>query len=276
MDIELLRTFTIVAETRNFTRAAERVNRVQSAVSMQIKRLEETLNTRLLERTQRNVALTPEGEIVLRYAHRVLKLTDETLLELGQGPRSGRVRLAATDMSIGFLSPVFERFRTTHPLIEVELDCMESRAALEALEDGRADLAFVTQTCGRKGGKRVTRTPLVWASARSSELTSSDPLPVALFAPGCIYRKAAMEALDKDAIPYRLAYESPSRAGLLCVVEAGLAVTVLPADALGETLRDISGKLPKLPKLKTYLFRRTDETTQAVAALEHALTETLG
>lgn len=275
MDIELLRTFTIVAETRNFTRAAERVNRVQSAVSMQIKRLEEALQTRLLERTQRSVALTPDGEIVLRYAHRVLQLTDETLLELGQGPRSGRVRLAATDMSIGFLSPVLERFRGMHPLIEVELDCMESRAALETLEDGRVDLAFVTQTCGRQGGKLIAHVPLVWASARSSEPAANAPLPLALFAPGCIYRKAAIEALEKDAISYRLAYESPSRAGLLCVVEAGLAVTVLPTGALGESLRDISDKLPKLPRLKTYLFSRTDEKTHAVSAFARALTETL-
>jgi DNA-binding transcriptional LysR family regulator len=276
LDIELLRAFVVVAETRNFTRAAQRLGRVQSAVSMQIKRLEELLNARLLERSHRSVTLTSQGEVVLRYAHRVMHLTDEALTELGNGARSGRVRFAATDMSIGFLPQVFERFRTAYPLVEIELLCMPSLAALEALEDGRADLAFVTQTCGRKGGKRIARTPLIWVSARSVDLTTIDPLPVALFAPECIYRTAAIEALKKNAIRYRLAYESASRAGLDCVVEAGLAVAVLPEKAISHSLRDVSGKLPALPDLNTYLFARTATKTPAVGALADALIEALG
>jgi DNA-binding transcriptional LysR family regulator len=276
LDIELLRAFVVVAETRNFTRAAQRLGRVQSAVSMQIKRLEELLNARLLERSHRRVTLTSQGEVVLRYAHRVMHLTDEALIELGNGARSGRVRLAATDMSIGFLPQVFERFRTSYPLVEIELLCMPSLAALEALEDGRADLAFVTQTCGRKGGKRIARTPLIWVSAPSVDLTTMDPLPVALFAPECIYRTATIEVLEKSAIRYRLAYESASRAGLDCVVEAGLAVAVLPAKTISRSLRDVSEKLPALPDLKTYLFGRTATMDPVLGALADALIEALG
>lgn len=276
MDIELLRSFAVVAETRNFTRAAERLGRVQSAVSMQIKRLEEALDVRLLDRSHRHAKLTPQGEILLRYAHRVMHLSDEMRLELGQGARSGRVRLAATDMSIGFLPPVFERFRAAHPLVEIELSCMQSRAALEALEEGKADLAFVTQTCGRKGGRTIARSPLVWASARGADLTAIEPLPLALFAPECIYRKAAIAALEKNAIPYRLAYESPSRAGLDCVVEAGLAVTVLPTENILPALRNVSGRLPPLPDLTTYLFGVAAKKAPAVHALAEALIEASG
>lgn len=276
LDIDLLRAFAVVAETRNFTRAAARLGRVQSAVSMQIKRLEDALQVRLLDRSQRHVRLTRQGEVVLRYAHRVLHLTEEALVELGHGASSGRVRLAATDMSIGFLPPVFERFRAAHPLVEIELRCLQSRAALEALEEGSADLAFVTQTCGRRGGKRIARTPLVWAAARSAEPTTIEPMPVALFARECIYRQAAIEALEKDAIPYRLAYESPSRAGLDCVVEAGLAVTVLPMETIGRALRDVSDKLPPLPDLETYLFGRAGGRPPAVSALAETLIEACG
>ena len=261
MHTDLLRTFAVVAETRHFTRAAERLNCVQSAVSMQIKRLEEALQVRLLERTRRHVTLTPQGEIFLRYAHRVLHLTDETLIELGYGDKAGRVRLAATDMSIGFLPPVFEHFRLRHPLVEVEFGCMQSREALEALEEDRADLAFVTQTCGREGGRLVAETPLIWAAARAAD---------------CVYRKAALEALEGQGVSYRLAYQSPNRAGLNCVAEAGLAVTVLPATAMGDKLRDVSDKLPALPNLKTYVFTAASNATPAVDALEGALIETLG
>ena len=276
MHTDLLRTFAVVAETRHFTRAAERLNCVQSAVSMQIKRLEEALQVRLLERTRRHVTLTPQGEIFLRYAHRVLHLTDETLIELGYGDKAGRVRLAATDMSIGFLPPVFEHFRLRHPLVEVEFGCMQSREALEALEEDRADLAFVTQVCGREGGTLVAETPLIWAAARAADPAALDPMPLALFAPDCVYRKAALEALEREGVSYRLAYQSPNRAGLNCVAEAGLAVTVLPATAMGDKLRDVSDKLPALPNLKTYVFTVASNRTPAVDALESALIETLG
>lgn len=272
LDTELLRTFTVVAETCSFTRAAERLGRVQSAVSMQIRRLEETLQVRLLHRSRRHVRLTPQGEVLLRYAHRVMHLTNAALAELGQGTHSGRVRLAATDMSIGFLPRVLERFRAAHPLVEIELSCAKSDAALDALQQGAADLAFVTQTGGRDGGERVAGSPLVWTAARSADLSDIDPLPVALFAPGCIYRKAAIAALEDNAIPYRLAYESASRAGLDCVVGAGLAVSALPMETLGDVLRDVSEKLPPLPELETYLFRG-DDVSPAIEALAETLIE---
>lgn len=276
MDNRLLRTFVVVAETRNFTRAANRLNCVQSAVSMQVKRLEDTVQTRLLERTNREVKLTSQGEIFLRFAHRVLHLTDETLAELGNSAKSGRVRFAATDMSIGFMTEVLQRVKLHHPLVEIELLCMKSRDALEALEADRIDLAFVTQNCGRTGGKLIARMPLAWVSSRKVDVAAMNPLPVALFEPDCIYRKAAISALDKYSLPYRLAYESPSRAGLICIVEAGLALTVLPANCVRGTLRDVSDKLPTLPDLKTYIFGSGASKPSAVQALADALAETLG
>ena len=192
IDTALLRTLTVVAETRHFTRAAEKLNCVQSAVSMQIKRLEDIMQVRLFDRTNRRVELTRDGEIALRYARRVLRLTDETLAELGHESVSGRVRLATTDMAIRFVPAVLERFAREHPLVEIELLCMASRGALEALEGGDADLAFVTQRCGRSGGRLVKTTPLVWVGAHDSDIADVRPLPVALFGPECIYRDAAI------------------------------------------------------------------------------------
>ncbi|MDA7949392.1 MAG: LysR substrate-binding domain-containing protein [Hyphomicrobiaceae bacterium] len=276
IDTTLLRTLTVVAETRHFTQAAEKLNCVQSAVSMQIKRLEEIMQVRLFDRTNRQVKLTRDGEIALRYARRVLRLTDEAMAELGHEGVSGRVRLATTDMAICFVPAVLERFAQTHPLIEIELTCSLSRGALEARERGDADLAFVTQRCGRGGGKLVKKTPLVWVGAHHTDISKVTPLPLALFGPECIYRDAAIAALEEHAIPYRRAYESPSRSGLECAVKSGMALSVLPVENLGTELRDVSAGLPPLPEMKNYLFGLTAGRPPAVQAFAAAFTETLG
>jgi len=193
--LDLLRTFVAVADTKHFTRAAEHLNCVQSAVSMQIQRLEESLQVRLLERSKRNVGLTAEGEILLQYAQRILRLKEEAISEIAHQSLYGRVRIGASDWSMTYLPDVFKQFADKHPKVEVELQCTRSWEALDALEAGTIDLAFITQKCGRRGGKLVSRSPLVWAVKTSSNVDEMDPVPLALFGPGCIYRKAATDAL---------------------------------------------------------------------------------
>ena len=278
IDTNLLRTFAVVAETRHFTRAAERLNCVQSAVSMQIKRLEDTLQVRLLERSRRDVKLTAEGEIILRYAYRMMRLTDETLAEIGHPAKSGRVRLGATDLSMCYLPKVLQQFALRYPMIDVDLRCERSWEALESLEAGEVDIAFVTQRCGHNGGKLLGQSPLVWVAAKHADLTDLDPVPLALFGPGCIYRKAAIDALERQNKSYRLAYESPSRAGLDCVVGAGLAITTVPTDYVGDDMRVIPASadgLPPLPNLKTYLFGTSAKHTPAIKAFCELLVDIL-
>ena len=192
LDIDLLRAFVTVADTRHFRVAAERLNRTQSAVSLQVKRLEAAIGTRLFERNRRMVRLTPAGEDLRGYAGRMLRLNDETLAAFGMPALRGRVRLGATDTSMCFLPPIPARFAGELPLVEMEIRCDRSWEALDALEAGDLDLALVTQPCGRAGGTLVRREPLVWAVAKGSGADAVDPLPLALFGPGCIYRKAGM------------------------------------------------------------------------------------
>lgn len=278
LDAGLLRTFSVVAETKHFTRAAERLNCVQSAVSMQIRRLEDSLQVRLLTRGRRGVTLTPEGEILLRHAHRMMRLTDETLTEMGRRSARGRVRVGATDISMCYMPQVLERFHARHPMVDVELRCNRSWEALDALEAGDIDMAFVSQECGRSGGRRVSQSPLVWACATHSDVDERDPVPLALFGPGCIYRKAAIDALEAQGKAFRLAYESPSRAGLDCAVAAGLAVTIVPMDYLRDTLRIVrSGPdgFPGLPVLKTYLFVNAVDGSGPVKAFADLLADSM-
>lgn len=269
LDLDLLRTFVAVAETRHFTRASQRLNCVQSAVSMQIKRLETALDTRLFERSRRHVRLTGEGEVLLGYARRMLRMNEEALVSIGRPSVHGRVRLAATDNSMLFVPDVLPGFARDYPLVEVELGCVRSWEALESLEAGEADIALVTQCCDRDGGRTVHAEPLVWAVARGSCAHELDPVPLAIFAPGCIYREAALMALEAAGRRWRHAYSSPSRAGLDAACEAGLAVTILPASRVGPNLKvlDENAGFPALPTFELMLFQGTGELPPPARAL---------
>lgn len=276
--LDLLRTFLVVAETKHFTRAAERLNCVQSAVSMQIRRLEDSLQVCLLERGKRQVRLTAEGNILLQFAHRIMRLKEQALAEIGHQSVSGRVRVGASDTSMCYLPRVLKQFGDKYPKIDVELHCTRSWEALEALDAGKIDLAFVTQRCGRKGGKQISRSRLVWAVAPESDVDEQDPVPLAIFGPGCIYRKAAIEGLEANGKAYRLAYESPSRAGLECAITAGLAVTVIPENCIGGRLRVLpvsSNGYPSLPDFRTYLFGASPRQSASTKAFAELLTETV-
>lgn len=258
LDLDVLRAFVMVAETRSFTRAAERLNRGQSAVSMQMKRLEEVTGCRILERTRRRVDLTADGAHLLSYARRMLRLNDEALGALDRGARTGRVRVGVTDTSMVYAPDILKAFADRCPLVQVEMTCGRSWEALSDLEADRIDVALVTQPCGREGGRLLRREPLVWAASADAEVETQDPLPLAIFAPGCIYRDAVLERLDASDVSYRLVYSSPNSLGLSAAVEAGIAITAMPLSALGSRMRILDGSvpLPALPDLDLLLYAR--------------------
>ncbi len=277
LDIDLLRSFVAVAETRHFTRAAERLDCVQSAVSMQIKRLEQVLDARLFDRTRRAVKLTGDGERLLRDARRILRINEEVLADFGRRRVAGRVRLGATDTSMGYLPPILAHFAAAYPLVALDVRCGRSWDALDDLAAGEIDLAFVTQPCGREPGQVVRREPLVWAAARASVADEQDPLPLAIFAPGCIYREAALDALDGAGRRWRHAYASPSRDGLMAAVNAGLAVTIAPRSLVGPDLRIIAPDrgLPPLPEIEIFLHRPQGDLAPPVETLADVIVEVL-
>jgi DNA-binding transcriptional LysR family regulator len=277
LEIDLLHSFVAVSETLSFTRAAARVSRTQSAISGHIKRLEETLGTRLFHRTKRSVRLTAEGETFRRYAEAMLRLNSETLAVFGRPSLNGRIRLGATDTSMCFLPPVLRRFAESHPLVELEIRCDRSWEALDALEAGGLDLALVTQPCGRDGGETVRREPLIWAAARNSAAERVEPLPLALFGPGCVYRAAALHALDETGRSWRHAYESVSRDGLMVAVLAGLAVTIVPKSALPADMRMLGAEdgLPPLPDMEVMLYRSSAPAPRAGPAMAQVIREVL-
>lgn len=258
LDLDVLRAFVMVAETRSFTRAAERLNRGQSAVSMQMKRLEELTGCRILARTRRRVELTADGAHLLSYARRLLRLNDEALGSLDRGARTGKVRVGVTDTSMIYVSKILRAFAERCPLVQVEMTCGRSWEALADLDDGKIDLALVTQPCGHEGGRLLWREPLVWVASADAEAEAREPLPLALFAPGCIYREAVLQKLEACGRDYRLVYSSANSLGLSAAVTAGIAVTIMPASAVGPRLRIVgeAAALPDLPQLDLLLYSR--------------------
>ncbi len=258
LDLDLLRGFVAVAETGSFTRVAGRLGRVQSAVSMQIKRLEEVAGSRLFERSKRKVTLSEEGEVLLGYARRMLALNHEALSDLGRTSVEGTVRLGSADTAAYFLPGILARFASAYPLVQVELRCDRSWHVLDALDAGEVDLALVTQQGARRGGQSVRREPLAWASARGHAVYQTDPVPLALFAQGCAYRKAAMRVLDAADRKWRIAYSSTSVTGIQAAAMTGLAIGVLPQSTLVNGMRALGPEagLPPLPDYEMTLHTR--------------------
>ena len=174
-----------------------------------------------------------------------------------------------------FLPDVLPQFARTYPLVEVELGCVRSWEALDALEAGEVDIALVTQTCGRNGGRTVHAEPLVWAVARGSLAHELDPVPLAIFAPGCIYREAALMALGASGRKWRHAYSSPSRSGLDAACEAGLAVTILPVSRVGPTLTilDDACGFPALPAFELILYQAAADVPPPARALADVIVD---
>lgn len=258
LNIDLLRSFAAVADAKQFTLAAERLNRTQSAVSMQIQRLEDAVGAKLFHRFGRQIRLTGEGERLRAHATRMLRLNDEILADFGQQSLQGRIRVVATDTSMSYMPGILSRFAESHPLIDMEIGCLRSWEALDALDLGEFDLALVTQACGRAKGEIVRREPLVWAAAKGSAAALIDPLPLAVFGEGCMYRKTALDALDKQGRHWRHAYNSASRDGLDIAVSAGLAVTIVPESILpaGWMVLGEDHDFPALPEIEIMLYVR--------------------
>ncbi|MBK8508542.1 MAG: LysR family transcriptional regulator [Candidatus Competibacteraceae bacterium] len=240
LDPDLLRTFVAIVDAGGFTQAAKQVHRTQSAVSMQVRRLEEILDRALFQRDGRGVQLSPDGEALLGYARRLLKLHDEALAALTRPDLSGLVRIGTPDDYVDrFLPEILSRFARAFPRVQVEVLCEPSVNLRRLLAEERLDLALITCTPGAETGEVLRREPVVWATAERHLAHENEPLPLALFQPGCSFREWALAALSEQGRSYRIAYTSASISGVLAAVTAGLAVTVLCRSVLPAGVRPL-------------------------------------
>lgn len=226
LDPELLRSFVLIAEGQSVTRAAERVGRTQSAVSMQMRRLEEVLGEPLLRRGARGLEPTYKGTWLLERARTLLALNEEIITTFRAPPITGQVRLGSPDdYALQWLPGILARFGEAYPGIEVDVLCMSSEELVLRLAHGHLDMALLTEGHGRLG-EEVWRGPLRWVGPQGSVLHKRDPLPLAAAHPGCTWRRAALEALGREGRRVRVTYNSTTQSGCFAVALAGLALTI--------------------------------------------------
>jgi len=283
LDADLLRVFVLIAEGHSFTRAAALVGRTQSAVSMQVKRLEELLGQPLLLRGKGGVVtLTPHGGYLLARARQILALNDEVMATFRTPEMAGTVRLGTPDdYAFAYLPPVLKRFAETHPAVQVDVRCSPSEELVQAVRAGELDLSLISEGQQPRGWPVVPlwRGPLVWVTSTRYAPHRQDPLPLALadrdkaLADGCDceWAQAAVQALERAGRRYRVAYTSTSQVGTHAPVLAGLAVTVSSLSWLPEGLRPVRPEegLPPLPEFGLLLMKAKlprQPVTDALAA----------
>lgn len=276
LDLDLLRTFVAIAEARNLTRAGERLGRTQSAVSLQLRRLEEKLGVSLFTRDPRRVVLTDEGEALLPQARQLLRLNDEILAGLRGDDLAGEVRLGAPeDFATQYLPEVLGAFARAHPHVALSVTCDLTLRLLDGLRDGDFDLVLVKrEPLGPDLGVRVWREPLVWVAADPGVMEAGGRAPLILAPAPCVYRKRAIAALESQGIGWRSAYISPSLAGQHAALRAGLGVTVLPRDMAPADLMVLGEEsgLPELADAEIALMRPRGAIPVAAERLaEHVL-----
>jgi DNA-binding transcriptional LysR family regulator len=280
LDPDLLRAFVLIAEERSFTRAAQLVGRTQSAVSMQVQRLEGVLGQQLFHRGRGGqVELTRHGLFLLERAREMLALNDDIWRTFHQPSVSGAVCLGVPDdYALRFLPRVLMRFAEVHPDVEVEVVCAPSKELIPKLRLGELDLALVSQGDSAAGmdGEPLWSGPLVWIGSERHAAHRLDPLPLALSDPSCCWRRSAVDALETAGRRFRVAYTSSAQIGTLAPVMAGLAITMSPATALPEGVRVLGREdgLPPLPDFQVLMIKGREARQPVTDALGDYISET--
>ncbi|MDL5364371.1 LysR substrate-binding domain-containing protein [Xanthomonas sp. NCPPB 2654] len=285
-DLDALRSFVAGIELGSFAKAADRQGRSTSAISAQLKKLEEQAGQALLRRSGRGLALTDAGEILLGYARRLLDLNDEAAAALHGSVLQGWVRLGLQeDFGERMLPDVLGRFARAHPKVRIEARIARHQELLARIESGQLDLALVWDA-GTASAHRQPQAawPMRWIAAADAPppdaagWNSDTPLPLVMLDAPCLLRTAATTALDRAGIPWRIAFTSASLGGVWAAVRAGLGLTLRTPAGLPESLTLLppgAGGLPLMPVLGLNLHRADAEPAPAVARLAEILQQRL-
>jgi DNA-binding transcriptional LysR family regulator len=279
LDLDLVRSFVAVSEAKSFTRASERMGRSQSAISLQLRRLEDRIGQNLLSRNPRHVTLTEAGAAFLPQARRLLRLNDEILAGLSADLMAGEVRLGAPeDFATTHLPQVLGGFARSHPRIALSVTCDLTLNLLDRLNEGSLDLALIKrEPIGPDLGVRVWREPLVWVGLGDEDGSPTPGKAISLIlAPSpCVYRKRAITALEEIGWDWRATYTSPSLSGQLAALRAGLGVTVLPREMVPPDLTILAQPMPVLADAEIALLRARTAVPPAAERLAEFILSSL-
>ncbi|MBL3684736.1 LysR family transcriptional regulator (plasmid) [Sinorhizobium meliloti] len=271
LDLDCLRTFVTIVDTGSFSNAAGAVARTPSAVSMQIKKLEEHLGVSLFDRDSRSVALTRDGEKLLPRARQILSLSNEAVARFVMPDLQGKVKFGAPhDLAERVLPSILRNLESNFPSITVDVTADTSDGLLRRARSGHLDLAIINFAKGSRNppGELLAEENTVWVGARGGVAYRRDPLPLSLYGNGCIWRAAAVAQLEKQGRNYRTAYLSTHAMPQRAAITSDLAIAPLPASYVTEDMV-ILGEDEGFPKLDAFEIRLVvgAEATPAVRTI---------
>ena len=278
LDSDQLRTFLAIADAGSFTRAADIVHKTQSAVSMQMKRLEERLGRDIFERDGRASKLTEDGERLLDYARRIVRLNNECVASFAETDLVGRVRFGLPDdYADRYLPEILATFSRSNPRAEVTVVCEPTPMLVEKMADGELDLAIITHVDGRGTSEVVRSEQLLWVTSARHCVHDEAVLPLALGRATCNWRASAISTLEESGRSFRIAYVSWNSTAVGAAVLAGLAVGTLPESAIRPGMRILGARdgFPPLPSCKIGLVLGSREPNALADALADQIRQSL-
>ena len=279
LDTDQLRSFLAIVDSGSFTKAADRVHKTQSAVSMHIRRLEEQLGCALFVKQGRGARLTEEGERLIEFARRIVQVEAGAFAALSRKGLRGAARLGIPDdYAESFLADILARFNRRHPLVEVSVVCEASTDLAPQVAAGALDLALITDYEGLKGLELLREEPLVWVASERFQVEEGTPIPLALGSTTCCWRRATEEALTAGRRASRgRGSISKNFSAIGTVLRAGLAATILPASMVGPGLKLLGRAegLPELPLNRMGLIHAPGRPSEEAKALAESIRETI-
>lgn len=270
LQIDWLKCFVAVVDAGSLSGAAHEVNRSQSAVSMQMRKLETALGRQLLSRGPRHLQLTADGQLLLGYARRLLALHAETQAAFHGEELTGRIRLGvAEDYAAMYLTPVLKRFLPRYSGVEIELTCEQSAALIPRVRNGDLDLALVSRDAPQSG-TFLFKEPMVWVGSPQFELWRRDPLPIAVYESASLARRYAVNSLSQKGREFKVVYNSSSLAGQLAAVEGGLAIAAITQCTVQASLQVLGSEhgLGRIEPMEVSILRsRASRGSEAVDSL---------
>ena len=277
LDTDQLRSFLAIVDTGSFTKAADRVHKTQSAVSMHIRRLEEQLGCALFVKHGRGARLTEEGERLIEFARRMVQVEAGAIAALSRKGLRGAVRLGIPDdYAKSFLADILAQYNRRHPLVEVSVLCEASTDLALQVAAGALDLALITDHEGLKGVEVLREEPLVWVASERFRVEEGAPIPLALGSTTCCWRRATEQALKATPGITRGRFFSKNFTAIGTVLRAGLAATILPASMVGPGLKLLGRAegLPELPLTRMGLIHAPGRPSEEAKALAESIRQT--
>lgn len=278
LDLSLLRTFTAICTEESFARAALKVHKSQPAISQQMRRLEDELQVTLFVKQGRQKQLTPAGLRLEEYARRLLALHDEMWSALHDQELSGPVRIGApADIADTVLPGILQHFARANPNLSMAIHVGRSPDLMDMLSAGQLDLTISTRLAEDYPHVLLRSSPVVWIAASDFQINST-PLPLVLADEPSIFRRLALDALQRHGVAYKESYIAPNLAGIKAAVRAGLGITARSIEMVTSEYRVLGERqgLPPLPNVNFHLYLRDDNPSDAAARLYQLLASQVG